>query len=589
MNFLSQPVRSHRIAWLALVVLLFAAGRTFAATFRFFGADDQNWGNGTNWENLSAPPAGGGDGMSDVFVRGAGGTALLQDFFFNDLDWHIRSLTFESQATGGWNHTGGTLFVDTITNNDASTHSFSNSQVVLTGVTTTVTAASGNLDFNADVLLDFSFTIGGATLNVNGGQSVFFDGGVVGSISLSPNSTLNISGTTFVRLGAGSTVFDTVNVSDGTLQLNAASILDTSANVSVSSGSRFSLFSFDSDIAQLTGSGDVDVGSGDLTVGDGSNNFTFSGVISGGSLGGLTKNGTGTMTLAGANTYAGATNITQGTLLLANSTTDGSLGSTDVNISSGAFLDMNGVNDGVDSIAGAGTILLGGGLLSVNEATGTRTFSGAIQETGELQMSGGGTLVLSGTNTFTVLDIDSGVVQVSSPNNLGSGSIELTGGELHATASFTNAKTINANSNGAINVSTGITLTQTGVISGLGSLGKNGNGTLVLSAANTYSGGTIINDGILQISAADRINNLSDVSLVAGATFDLNNFSDTVRSISGPGGTVDTGGSGGQLTVSAPSDTFFSLAASLAVETSQKRAAIPSSCRQRVRSPARLT
>ena len=49
-----------------------------------------------------------------------------------------------------------------------------------------------------------------------------------------------------------------------------------------------------------------------LTIGGDNGSTTFAGRISGG--GGLTKTGSGTFTLSGANTYTGLTNIVAGTL-----------------------------------------------------------------------------------------------------------------------------------------------------------------------------------------------------------------------------------------------------------------------------------
>lgn len=80
-------------------------------------------------------------------------------------------------------------------------------------------------------------------------------------------------------------------------------------------------------------------------------------------------------------------------------------------------------------------------------------------------------------------------------------------------------------------------------IGGTGSLAKTGNGTLVLSATNTYAGGTTIGGGIIEIDAEDRLGSgtvtLDGGSLVSTSASDLalpNTFSVGVT-----GGTIDTG------------------------------------------------
>ena len=90
--------------------------------------------------------------------------------------------------------------------------------------------------------------------------------------------------------------------------------------------------------------------------------------------------------------------------------------------------------------------------------------------------------------------------------------------------------------------------TFSGVMSGTGGLTKQGTGTFTLSGGNTYTGATTINAGTVQLGAADRIANTSAVTVVGGAAFDLNNFIETIGSLSGAGdvslgtGTLTTGG-----------------------------------------------
>lgn len=63
-------------------------------------------------------------------------------------------------------------------------------------------------------------------------------------------------------------------------------------------------------------------------------------------------------------------------------------------------------------------------------------------------------------------------------------------------------------------------LTMSGVVSDTGSLTKTGTGTLILSGENSYSGGTIIEEGTLQISDDDLLPTTGAI-VMAGGTLDL--------------------------------------------------------------------
>ena len=104
-------------------------------------------------------------------------------------------------------------------------------------------------------------------------------------------------------------------------------------------------------IGSLSGSGMVLLDGHNLTIGGNNLDTTFSGTIE--ESGGLTKTGTGTLTLSGANSYSGGTTVSAGVLDVANPTGSGT-GTGTINVNAGTL-------GGSGIIAGATTIGTGGG------------------------------------------------------------------------------------------------------------------------------------------------------------------------------------------------------------------------------------
>src|SRR4029077_9159204 len=98
--------------------------------------------------------------------------------------------------------------------------------------------------------------------------------------------------------------------------------------------------------------------------------------------------------------------------------------------------------------------------------------------------------------------------------------------------------------------------TVTATLAGAVALNKSTGGTVLLSGADTYTGATNLNAGTLRLGAAGRIADTSATTVAGGATFDLNNFAETVGSIAGAGtialgsGTLTAGGDGTSTTYS---------------------------------------
>ena len=161
--------------------------------------------------------------------------------------------------------------------------------------------------------------------------------------------------------------------------------------------------------------------------------------------------------------------------------------------------------------------------------------SNLTQGSGALTKTGAGTLTLSGTNTYTgQTHVNAGTLSIGANVNLGSettaATLNLKGGTLQATGTFglyngtagTNNRAVTLLDQSTIEVTGSNTLTIAGVISNNGSAGvttpgfnKTGTGALLLSGANTYTGGTTINAGTLTITGTTQATN--SISFTGGS------------------------------------------------------------------------
>ncbi len=338
-----------------------------------------------------------------------------------------------------------------------------------------------------------------ATVVFNRSDAIAFAGGIAGTGTVvqagSGNATFSgvISGTgAFRQEGSGTTTLTANNtftggttVSNGTLQIGAGGATGAIAgNITNNATVVFNR----SDAVAFAG---AVVGSGNL-VNAGSGNTTLSGVISG--AGNLRQAGTGTTILTGNNSYTGGTTVAAGTLQIgAGGTTGGLVG----NIVNNGTLAINR-SDAVTlsgAISGNGTV--------ANAGNGNTTFDGVISGTGALRQAGTGTAILTAANTYTGgTTIAAGTLQIGAGGTTGSlvGSITNNGTlAINRSDAITLSGAI-AGSGNVVNTGNGNT-TLEGVVSGAGALRQAGTGTFILTAANTYTGGTTVAAGTLQLGA----------------------------------------------------------------------------------------
>lgn len=158
---------------------------------------------------------------------------------------------------------------------------------------------------------------------------------------------------------------------------------------------------------------------------------------------------------------------------------------------------------------------------------------------GTVQKTGTSTWTLSGTTTGAVTwDIHGGTLSVSADEAFGDAAnkLILSGGTLATTASFTSARAVDLQSSSTIDTAAATTLSLSGVISGDGKLTKKDSGTLILTGANTYKGGTAINGGTLQVSSDANLGDASGGLFMSGGTLATTQSFTSARNVTFMGG-----------------------------------------------------
>ena len=332
---------------------------------------------------------------------------------------------------------------------------------------------------------------GGGVLTVNqiAAQAFSYGGRITDGVSAT-SLTKNGSGTLMLQnwSGINSTYSGATTINAGTLMILAGNGTSLSSNsaYTVASGAVLSVNGTSQRIGSLAGAGTVQNGNATtattLTVGLDNTNTTFSGILQNGGAAALalTKNGTGTLTLSGNNSYSGGTTLNTGTLVIGHANGLGTSGN--ISFSGGSLQYGSSITTDLSSrIKNSGSAIL------VDTNLNDVTFASALDSTnsGGFTKNGSGTLTLSASNTYTgATTINAGTLQISSTGLLGGGNYS--------------ANIVN---NGSLLLSSNSNQTLGGVISGSGGMTKSGSGTLILNGNNTYTGGTTINAGTLEVAS----------------------------------------------------------------------------------------
>jgi autotransporter-associated beta strand protein len=429
--------------------------------------------------------------------------------------------------------------------------------------------AGGSVSLDGGTL---TFNFGGTdstnrpiVLNANGGTfNSILGGGGVQNITLSGvisgTGGLTKTGTGVLRLIAANTFTGPVTVKAAFIEV--PTVTNSGVPGPLGAGSNITI---DGGAILIPGFGNhstdraIFAGIQGATFSPGNGTLALSGPITG--PGTFATTGNGVILLSGTNTFAGDVFISSSIVRLANGqaipdTAEVFLGGSP---NPPKILDLDNSNETIGSLRGGdetgGNVMLGTGTLTIGGDNSSKDYAGSISGTGGVVKIGTGIQNLSGASTFTgLLSIRNGAIStptvadagLSSPlgagNSLVLGALG-TAGKLLFTSltdgATTRAITLDGNGGEFVVNEVSSTLNLNGTISGTGGLTKSGAGTLFISGTVSYTGPTIVSEGILAL--AGTVNTAGGgITVAAGTALQARNVVN--RAISGAGAIVATGG-----------------------------------------------
>lgn len=487
MNFL----HSRLLTCLAVAFVALASPAARAVDYTWNGAgSDNNWSTAANWISGTVPVAANTNNL--VFA----GTTRLSPV--NDLAANSGFLAIQfSAGAGNFSLSGNAIRLgdyggasNVITNSGSNLSLTINNAIAFNETLPSVLAgSSGN-----------TLTLNG--LLTNGTGSAISEFRVAQGLVNFTNSANSMTGV-FAAFGNGTAVFSNIAnggiasaVGSGTAfrlgNANAGgTLLYTGPTVSTDRR-----MTFGSNSAGNAGSGTIQAdGSGAITFSNAAFNYSA----------GTTSDTTRIVTLSGSNT---ADNTISGVII--DNDTDAPIAITKSGLGRWV-LAGNSTYTGTTTVS-AGTLVIAHANALGGTAAGTTVSAGAA-----LGLQGGITtaneaLTISGTG----ISGDGALLNVSGNNT------------------YSGAVTLGANS--TIGATSG-TLTLASAVSGGFGLTKAGAGTVVLNAANTYTGTTAVSGGVLRYGVNDALA-AGAVTIDSGATLDVGTFSDSVGTVTLTSGNI---------------------------------------------------
>ncbi len=415
---------------------------------KWTGADNGNWQVGStgpngNWKLITS-------GSATNFIQG-------DDVLFDD-----------TALTGTVNISDANVSPTSTTfNNNALNYTLiSGSGFGIAGAGSLVKDGTGTLTIETPNTYTGVTTVNAGIVNYQNGAAF----GVSSAITITSGATAQVQGSI-----TGGT--NTLSIS-GTGAMNATGALESVSGNNSYAGP-----------VSLGGNSTISSDSGDLTlsgaIGDGGNGYS------------LTTTGTGAITLSGANTFSGATNINEGIVSYQNGTAFGT--NSPITISSGATAQVQGgITGGSQALAisGSGAPNATGVLENVS---GSNSFAGPISlnanstisaDAGALTLSGGA----SGNGNLTLVD-----------NSSSANGITLSSGSPNLAGAITNTGTTVGSS----------TLISAAIGSNVTNLIQSSLGTLTLTNTNNaFTGNVVVNSGTLAAGGAGAAGHTGGTTLL---------------------------------------------------------------------------
>lgn len=354
---------------------------------------------------------------------------------------------------GGSNHTitgSGNLVI-----NGASLYNDLQSGSSSTGFSGTTTLNSGIIRISTSI-------------SMFGTGAIHLNGGAIGPF----NTTGRVIGTNAVNIGGNVQIGGSGVLSTGFIRFDGAADLGGAVR----------------EISAIANGVNTNFGSGAI----------FTGIVSNG---GITKTGSGILTLTGANTYTGATTVNAGSLAINQNALTNSVSLTLANSGAALFLGQNGAGTHtINNLSGvAGTSIRSDFTLSGTNTSRSLT----MNQTADGEFAG--TFVQGGSRAFEIVKTGAATLTLSGAggHTLGTtitaGTLKISGAGVLGAATYTGAI---ANS-GTLQFDSTTSQSLSGTMTGTGTLLKSGTGTLTLAGdASGFSGTVSVTGGRLVLGAA---------------------------------------------------------------------------------------